>query len=153
MSVTVGSVFWCARLSTVCLHKSICILAAVTSCTVAAWDTIWRRCYFNVQSPLYPVKIQLGLGKQVYEHTNLLLIVSLLQRLCIIWDLKAVQYMSGSKFLGRIIISSLSWLQDTGGCRSWGCADASMPELSFYSEERPLVFLKRFMACSILLPM
>ena len=109
---TVGSVFRSAR------HT----VHSLVSTQLSAWGTYWRISYFNVKDrPFYPVWILLWVGRaRVRAHTNPLLIVSPLQRLCIIRDLKAVRYMSGSKFLGRIIISSFSWLQDVGGVQELG---------------------------------
>lgn len=89
----------------------------------------------------YPVWILVRMSKQVYKHTNLMLIVSLLQRLCIRWDLKAVQYISGSKFLGRIIISSFSWLQNIEGAGAGMCRCKHVWAQFVLKEGRPLVMI------------
>ena len=128
---TLGSLLRSATLSTVCLHESVCVLAAVRSCTAAAWDTFWR--CFSIFLMFKDSSFIRCMSTQIYCSLSRCCrdrVLSETSRLCNTWA--PLNFWAGllfQAFPGRRKERGGFW----GGRRSW---DVQMQAclLSFYSK-------------------
>lgn len=87
------------------------------------------RAFWSTKFPFYQYQRELGLDVQVNEYTKFtgycLAAVE-----TIVWDLKVLKYIRGSKFLDRVIISSFHWFQNIE-VRGWEVQMGASLSLAF----------------------